>query len=66
MRLELPRTQFPPHVQPAVGEQLQVSRGDQGFVVTVREVDEQRVVLDGNHPLAGEDLTFALELVAIR
>jgi peptidylprolyl isomerase len=66
MLLELPRTQFPPHVRPAVGEQLQVSRGDQAFVVTVRDVDEQRVVLDGNHPLAGEDLTFALELVAIR
>jgi len=66
MLLELPRAQFPPHVQPAVGEQLQVSRGDQAFVVTVREVDAERVLLDGNHPLAGEDLTFALELVAIR
>jgi FKBP-type peptidyl-prolyl cis-trans isomerase 2 len=31
----------------------------------VREVDEESVVLDGNHALAGLDLTFALKLVAI-
>ena len=66
MMLEVPRAQFPPNVQPSIGEQLQVSQGEQAFVVTVREVDDERVVLDGNHPLAGEDLTFALELVAIR
>jgi len=31
----------------------------------VRELGDEEVVLDGNHPLAGEDLTFALELVRI-
>ena len=45
---------------------IQLSGPAQRMVVTVREVTADRVVLDGNHPLAGEELTFALELVAIR
>ena len=65
MILAIPRDQVPPHINPEVGEQLQVGQGNDQFLVTVAEVTEQEVVLDGNHPLAGEDLTFALELVAI-
>ena len=61
----LPRDQFPPNVEPAVGQQLQVGGGPQPMVVTVRDVRDDAVLLDANHPLAGEDLTFALELVAI-
>lgn len=62
---ELPRAQLPAHLAPAVGQQLQVGGGPQPMVVTVRAVTAESVVLDGNHPLAGEALTFALELVAI-
>ncbi len=68
-RLELvvrvPRAQVPPNVELRVGQRLQLGRGDQALLVVVQEVDDDEVVLDGNHPLAGEDLTFALELVAI-
>jgi peptidylprolyl isomerase len=39
-------------------------QGDRIHVV-VREVSANTVVLDANHPLAGEDLTFQLELVGI-
>lgn len=60
------RDQFPAHLKPAVGQQLQMSRNGQVFVVTVLEVTDDRVVLDANHPLAGADLTFKLELVDIR
>jgi peptidylprolyl isomerase len=60
------RGQFPKNLKPAVGQQLQMSRGGQVFVVTVLEVTDDRVVLDANHPLAGADLTFKLELLEIR
>lgn len=60
----VPRAQFPPHVEPAVGQQFQLGGdGDGAMVVTVREVSADAVLLDGNHALAGQDLTFALELV---
>ena len=61
----VPRQQFPPEIQPAVGQQLQMSQGGQNFVVTVTEVTDSEVTLDANHPLAGQDLTFQLELVEI-
>lgn len=60
------RDQFPQQLKPTVGQQLQMSRNGQVFVVTVLEVTDERVVLDANHPLAGADLTFELELVEIR
>ncbi len=47
------------------GEMLQ-SQGPQGpMTVTVKEVKENTVVLDANHPLAGKDLVFDLEVVTI-
>ncbi len=42
-----------------------MSQEGQVFVVTVREVSEDSVTLDANHPLGGEDLTFDLQLVEI-
>lgn len=49
----------------SVGDSLQ-TEGPQGkMVVTVKEVKEKTVVLDANHPLSGEDLTFELEVVSI-
>ncbi len=62
----VPRTQFPPEISPEVGQRLQMQQGDQTAVVVVREVGEDAVTLDANHPLAGADLTFDLELVEIR
>ena len=64
MLLRVPRGQVPSNVEPRVGQQLQVGRGGDAVDVTVREVTPEHVVLDANHPLAGEDLTFALELVS--
>jgi peptidylprolyl isomerase len=63
--VEVPRTQVPPQIVPRVGQRLQLGRGDQALMVVVREVSDETLVLDGNHPLAGEDLTFALELVEV-
>ena len=66
LMMPVPRDQFPANINPTPGQQLQMRQGGQTMVLTVREVTTDEVVLDGNHPLAGEDLTFALELVAIR
>lgn len=66
MIIEFPRAQFPPNVNPQVGEQLMMSNGEgQSFPVTVTEIREDSVLLDANHPLAGQDLIFDIELVEI-
>ena len=63
----LPRSAFAqvPHL--AVGMHLegQDAHG-QTFTVRVLEIREDTVVIDANHPLAGETLTFAMEVLAIR
>ena len=59
------RAQLPPDIDPTVGQQLQLSQEGRAFVVTVADVNEQNITLDANHPLAGRDLTFDLQLVDI-
>jgi peptidylprolyl isomerase len=65
-RQAVPRAEIPAEIPLDIGTQLQVQT-PQGQVmpVTVAEVTETQVTLDANHPLAGRDLTFAIELVAI-
>ena len=66
MVLEVGRDQLPPELNPEEGDALTMSMGDgMELPVLVREVTESHVVLDANHPLAGEDLTFEIELVGI-
>jgi FKBP-type peptidyl-prolyl cis-trans isomerase 2 len=47
------------------GEMLQANGPNGAMTVMVKEVKESTVVLDANHPLAGKDLVFDLEVVAI-
>lgn len=55
-----------PDLKPEVGQRLEASQGDdKTTVVTVIAVNESGVTVDGNHPLAGEDLIFNLELLEI-
>ena len=66
MVLEISRQQIPPDLEPEVGQQLQVQQENgQTIPVFVTEVTESKVTLDANHPLAGEDLTFDIQLVEI-
>lgn len=66
MVLEISRQQIPPDLEPEVGQQLQVQQENgQAIPVFVTEVTESKVTLDANHPLAGEDLTFDIQLVEI-
>lgn len=66
LRFTVPRAQFPDDLEPEVGQQLQMSQNGEAAIVTVAAVADEGVTLDANHPLAGRDLTFELELVGIR
>jgi len=60
------RSRLPAEKEIRVGQKLGIQfAGGQERVMLVTEVDESQVTLDGNHPLAGLDLTFALRLDAI-
>jgi FKBP-type peptidyl-prolyl cis-trans isomerase 2 len=60
------RSEFPQDLLPEVGLQIQIQRNDGGkSYVTIIKVDESSVTLDGNHPLAGKDLIFDIELIDI-
>lgn len=63
---QVPRTALPDHIEPEVGMQLQGQSPD-GNVVAFRvtDVDDDSITVDANHPLAGQALTFAIELVSI-
>lgn len=57
---------FPPHIDPAVGQQLELRQpGDQIVNVIITNVSDEGVTLDANHPLAGRDLVFDIQLMEI-
>jgi len=62
----VPRADIPDDIPLDIGTQLQVQTPQgQTLQVMVAEVTEEQVTLDANHPLAGKDLTFDVELVEI-
>ncbi|GAA0780697.1 peptidylprolyl isomerase [Roseibium denhamense] len=62
----VPRTQIPDSIPLAVGLQLQAQTDNgQMMSVTVTSFTDEEVVLDANHPLAGKDLTFDIQLTGI-
>jgi FKBP-type peptidyl-prolyl cis-trans isomerase 2 len=66
MMTEVDRKLFPPNAKLEVGQMLQIPREDgKTLNVTIIKVTEDKVTLDANHPLAGKDLIFNIELVEI-
>ncbi len=64
--ITVPADQFPTDRTPQVGEKVSVTFADDNEqVLGIIECKDGNITLDGNHPLAGHDLTFALELVSI-
>lgn len=63
---DVPKQALPDDITPEVGMQLQ-SKSPDGRVLhlVVTDVGDDTITVDGNHPLAGEDLTFDIELVGI-
>jgi peptidylprolyl isomerase len=66
MVIEMPKERFPADMDITVGMPLQMNDGQgRQFQVTITEIKDSAVLLDANHPLAGKDLIFDLELVSI-
>ena len=64
--IDMPRDQIPADMKIEVGQQLEMASPDgQKVIVTVKELSDEKVKLDANHPLAGQDLTFEIKLVEI-
>ncbi len=64
--VEVERDRFPSDMDVEVGSQVQVKQRDGSpRVATIARVGDDSVTLDVNHPLAGKDLTFDIELVEI-
>ncbi len=56
----------PPDLKPEVGMMLEVGgAGGEILRTVVTDITDSHIVLDANPPLAGKDLTFDIELVAI-
>ncbi len=66
MIVTVERNMFPDDMDPEVGQQVQIRQANgQSFVATITDVTDEDVTLDANHPLAGQDLTFDIELLEI-
>ena len=66
MVIEFPKENFPADLKPEAGMQLNMTNGSgQVIPVVIVAVGDTSVTLDANHPLAGQELIFDLELVDI-
>jgi FKBP-type peptidyl-prolyl cis-trans isomerase 2 len=63
----VPKNNLPQEIKPEVGMGLMAKNPDgTERQLRVAEVNDDHIIVDANHPLAGHDLTFDLELVAIK
>lgn len=64
--VEVNRERLPEDLAPELGQRLEITQeNDQTILVTVTGLTEKTITLDANHPLAGKDLTFDIELMGI-
>ena len=66
-QFDIERAQLPQGQEPSVGMQLQTqNQQGQPMLLTIIEVTDAGVKVDANHPLAGEDLTFEIEVLDLK
>jgi FKBP-type peptidyl-prolyl cis-trans isomerase SlyD len=63
---DAPRSQFPEEADIQPGMQFRAHGPEGAMIVTVLSVEGDTVKLDGNHPLAGQHLTFDVKVVEVR
>lgn len=64
--IEVPKSHFPEDVALEVGMQFQADATDGATIVAIKEIKADTVIIDANHPLAGEKLFFDVRVVAVR
>ncbi len=57
------KNQFPADIDLQVGQQFNI--GEQQLLVSITKIENNKVTIDGNHPMAGKDLNFEIKLVDI-
>ena len=66
MVFDVDRSQLPEGMEPEVGQHLQTeAEGGHPVILEIVSVADEKVTLDGNHPLAGKDLNFDIEVMEI-
>lgn len=66
LEMDIEKSQLPEEIEPEVGMQLQLNQPNgQPVPVQITKVEEESITIDANHPLAGKDLSFEIELVEI-
>ncbi len=65
--VNIEKTILPPDINPELGMQLEVSSEEEETlrVFTIADIAEDSITLDGNHPLAGAEIAFKIELLEI-
>jgi len=66
--VNIEKTILPPDINPELGMQLEVSSEEEeetSRVFTIADIAEDSITLDGNHPLAGAEIAFKIELLEI-
>ena len=63
---EFPKSAFTPGEELEVGLEVELESDQSSVVMLIKEIGEDTITLDGNHPLAGETLNFDVEIASIR
>ncbi len=66
LRITVEKSQFPEDREVAVGDQFQVNNEPNAPIFTVTKIEGESVHIDGNHPMAGQDLFFEIEITEKR
>ena len=64
--VEVDRSEFPSHIEPSIGQRLQMQQPEGSVVnLLITDMSDETVTLDANHPLAGMTLFFEVEVMEI-
>ncbi len=63
---KVPKEQFPQDITPEIGMQLMAQTETSEIPVVIKDIQEDFIIIDFNHPLAGKDLIFSIEVMDVK